>query len=321
MADDDELTRLKSATADDRYEWMCPICMSPYDNQYRVPMAVSECYAKKRNPYSEEEDRGRADGCGHQVCEVCSLRMLEKHMQCAVCRSNIKEFAADTTLLAEIVAFADGQYVSMAAQYNEASTRLEPALMDLKKLQDDMAPAMKEAQEARERADKLQAEVNNLKFAAASRDMYQKLYQEEKEKSEAIPELKEQINKLQRDLYSLNQFSTCWSARAARPDPYRPPPRPPMSSPKNRPNRAPESRDSGSSPTATSSIPSSPPASVPLRTPSTSPRRPSLSIRLRARSSLSFSSCSTRTTGSSHFAAFSISFTVSRAFWRLSKSA
>lgn len=201
--DDDELTRLKAATADDRYEWMCPICMSPYDNQYRVPMAVSECYAKKRNPYSEEEDRGRADGCGHQVCEICSLRMLEKHMQCAVCRSNIKEFTADTALLADIVAFAEGQYVSMAAQYNEASTRLEPALMDLKKLQDDMAPTMKEAQEARERADKLQAEVNTLKGAVASRDMYQKMYEEEKKKSEAIPLLNDAIDKLQRDLYSL----------------------------------------------------------------------------------------------------------------------
>jgi hypothetical protein len=114
-------------------DWECSVCMFPYDNAAHVPFLVDASFEKKPNDYAddpEEDDRLRITkpGCGHAVCEPCSVQLLttRRGSKCPLCRAWVKSFAPHLQLLETIVSEDGGRYVALVRQLNEMSDRLDP---------------------------------------------------------------------------------------------------------------------------------------------------------------------------------------------------
>lgn len=188
------LQDLKNIRIEDRDDWLCPVCMSPYDNVQCVPMRVAQCTVKKPNPY-KQEDLGVKEGCGHVLCERCSLRSMDK--PCCMCRAHVLSFGPDLELLQEIVSHADGLYLAMAVQYNESAFKLEPVMEENKKLKDGMKPKDEEIARLVVFRDRVrQLETNLAEQARLAISESQKVAQLEKEAREYNEKLDVQKKKV-----------------------------------------------------------------------------------------------------------------------------
>ena len=114
-------------------DWECPICMGPYDNAGRVPMAVDVCFGKNPDMNVDQDDddelRGVTKGCGHTVCEPCSVHILakrRKEKRCPTCRGWVKSFGPDLEKLMAIVSEDGGRYAFLVRRNNELNDSVDP---------------------------------------------------------------------------------------------------------------------------------------------------------------------------------------------------
>ena len=128
------LEDLKNARLpDNNVDWECPICTALYDNDGRVPMMVDACYDRAPNMYTDlAEDEARrkiVKGCGHVLCEPCSVQRIARRRDentCPTCRGWIKSFAPDLTRLHDIVSEDSGRYVLHVRQNNTLNASMDP---------------------------------------------------------------------------------------------------------------------------------------------------------------------------------------------------
>jgi len=162
-------------------DWVCVICMTPYDNTGHMPMRTASCYEKKPNRYvsSEEEEeqdkarRGSAPPCAHKavICEPCSVRLMSDYAnnRCPSCRNWIKTMEVDVQLLHDIVSSQGGLYVSLVRQLNEAQTGLEPLSQQVQELKKALSQTEKIAQKLENKRSKL--ETANSRVIALNREL------------------------------------------------------------------------------------------------------------------------------------------------------
>jgi len=178
-------------------DWECPICASPYDNDERIPMMVDACYRDAPNMYvSAREDtpgRGTVKGCGHRMCEPCSLTMMGRKRDlntCPTCRSWIKSYGPDLSLLHDLVSKDSGLYMLLVRQNNKLNASMDPLAL--------------EANKTGEIKEKLKAKERELTTKQSELLSAQRAIQESKRESEgwkaARDEAERKVERLKKDI-------------------------------------------------------------------------------------------------------------------------
>ena len=136
------LQELKNVSLpEENLDWQCPICTAPYDNDQRVPMVVDACFEKKPNMYAEPKDddpaRGSIKGCGHCVCEPCSLQLTARSRnqnRCPSCRSWIRSWGPDLVRLHAIASHDGGRHLLHVRLINQAQASVDPLAQQLSEM-------------------------------------------------------------------------------------------------------------------------------------------------------------------------------------------